>query len=62
MKPNVKIYEALERLSGKRGSEILYLDDRQENVDAGAARGWQVILQSDPAISRAAIEKLGLLA
>lgn len=62
MKPAAKIYEQLEALSGKRGAEILYLDDRQENVDAGAARGWQVILQTDPAKSRAAIANLGLLA
>jgi len=61
MKPAAKIYEELEKLSGKRGAEVLYLDDRQENVDAGAARGWQVILQTEPAKSRAAIEKLGLL-
>ncbi len=61
MKPDARIYEALEAMTGKRGAEILYLDDRPENVDAGAARGWQVILQTDPAISRAAIEQLGLL-
>ena len=61
MKPAAKIYEALEAMAGKRGAEILYLDDRQENVDAGMARGWQTILQTDPAKSRAAIEKLGLL-
>lgn len=61
MKPAAKIYEELEKLSGKRGAEVLYLDDRQENVDAGAARGWQVILQTEPAKSRAAIERLGLL-
>ena len=48
MKPDAKIYEALETMTGKRGAEILYLDDRPENVDAGAARGWQVILQTDP--------------
>ncbi len=61
MKPDARIYEALEATTGKRGAEILYLDDRPENVDAGAARGWQVILQTDPAKSRAAIEQLGLL-
>ncbi len=61
MKPDTKIYEALEALTGNRGAEILYLDDRPENVAAGAARGWQVILQTDPAQSRAAIEQLGLL-
>lgn len=62
MKPAAKIYEALEKLSGKRGADIVYLDDRQENIDAGAARGWHTILQTDPVKSRAAIEKLGLLA
>jgi FMN phosphatase YigB (HAD superfamily) len=61
MKPAAKIYEALEAMSGRRGAEVLYLDDRQENVEAGAARGWQVILQTDPATSRTAIERLGLL-
>ena len=61
LKPNAKIYEALEKMAGKRGAEVLYLDDRQENVDGGAARGWQVILQTDPEQSRAAMEKLGLL-
>lgn len=43
MKPDPKIYEAVERLSGKRGAELLYVDDREENVIAGADRGWQVI-------------------
>ena len=61
MKPAAKIFEKLEKLSGRRGPEVLYLDDRQENVDAGAARGWQVILQTAPAKSRAVIESLGLL-
>ena len=61
MKPHPKIYEDLEKMSGKRGAEILYLDDRRENVDAGAARGWQVSLQTDPAKSRVAVEILGLL-
>lgn len=62
MKPNVKIYEALEQMTGKRGPEIIYLDDRKENIEAGAARGWQTILQTEPAKSRAEIERLGLLA
>jgi len=61
MKPSPLIYEELERLSGKRGSEILYLDDRQENIDAGAARGWQTILQTTPVHSRSVVEAFGLL-
>lgn len=61
MKPAAKIYEVLEKLSGRRGAEILYLDDREENVAAGAARGWQVILQTDPGQSRARMHALGLV-
>jgi FMN phosphatase YigB (HAD superfamily) len=61
MKPDARLYEVVERHSGLRGGEILYLDDRQENVVAGAARGWQVILQESPEKSFAAIQKLGLL-
>jgi putative hydrolase of the HAD superfamily len=61
MKPNAKIYEALEKMTGKRGAQIVYLDDRQENIAAGTARGWQTILQLDPAQSRAEIQRLGLL-
>ncbi len=33
---------------------------RQENVDAGAARGWQVILQTEEVQSCAAVKRLGL--
>ena len=61
LKPDAKLYEVVEKMSGKRETEILYLDDRPENIAAGAARGWQVILQESPEKSRAAIEALGLL-
>jgi HAD superfamily hydrolase (TIGR01509 family) len=62
MKPHPKIYEDLEKMSGMRGAEILYLDDRQENVDGGAARGWQTILQVRPEMTWAALKRLGLFA
>ena len=61
MKPAAGLYEVVERESGSRGAAILYLDDRPENIAAGAARGWQVILHECPEKSRAAVEKLGLL-
>lgn len=61
MKPDAKIYEALEKLTGRHGADILYIDDRPENVAAGAARGWGTILHETPGKSRAAMEKLGLL-
>src|SRR5512141_977259 len=52
MKPDPKLYEVVERESGRRGGEILYIDDRQENIETGAARGWRVILQETPEKTR----------
>jgi FMN phosphatase YigB (HAD superfamily) len=57
MKPNAKIYEALEAMTGRRGADIFYIDDRLENVEAGAARGWQMVLHETPEKTRAALEK-----
>jgi 2-haloacid dehalogenase len=61
MKPEARFYEVLERRSGHRGPEILYLDDRPENVQAGAARGWRIILHESPEKSAAALRQFGLL-
>ncbi|MGA3268370.1 MAG: HAD family phosphatase [Verrucomicrobiota bacterium] len=61
MKPQAGIYEALEKLTGRRGAEVLYLDDRPENVAAGSARGWQTILHETPEKTRGLVEQLGLL-
>lgn len=60
MKPDAKIYEALERLAGHRRDDIVYLDDRQENIEAGRARGWQTILHKSPEIAIPLLQKLGL--
>src|SRR5256885_12218990 len=56
MKPDAKIYEVVERQAGRRQAEILYLDDRPENVAAGAERGWQTILQESPEKTRRMLE------
>ena len=61
MKPDARLYEVVERESGHRGAELLYLDDRPENVAAGKVRGWQVVLQESPEKSLAAVSQLGLL-
>jgi HAD superfamily hydrolase (TIGR01509 family) len=61
VKPEAGLYEVLERQSGRRAGELLYLDDRPENTEAGAARGWEVILHESPEKSRAAIRERGLL-
>jgi len=61
MKPQPKLYEVVEEMTGRREKEILYLDDRPENVAAGAARGWHAVLQETPEQSWAAVKKAGLL-
>jgi HAD superfamily hydrolase (TIGR01509 family) len=60
MKPDPAIYEALERLSGRRGAEIIYLDDRPENVAGGAARGWRAILHESAEKTCVALQEFGL--
>jgi FMN phosphatase YigB (HAD superfamily) len=57
MKPNPHIYEALEKMTGRGGRDIFYIDDRSENVEAGAARGWQIVLHETPEKTRAALEE-----
>ena len=61
MKPDAKLYEVVERMSGYRGAELLYIDDLPKNIEAGRVRGWQVILQEDPSKTVAAVRATGLL-
>ncbi len=39
-KPDAAIYAEVERLVGLRGQDILFFDDRAENVDAARRRDW----------------------
>ena len=59
MKPDAKIYAALEAMTGRRGGEIIYIDDRLENIEAGAAHGWRTILHETPEQSRAELKAFG---
>jgi glucose-1-phosphatase len=45
MKPDPRIYSVVEEMTGRSGSELLYIDDRVENIEQGKNRGWQVIHQ-----------------
>jgi putative hydrolase of the HAD superfamily len=51
MKPSPGIYEAMEAMAGAKGADLVYIDDRLENIEAGAARGWQALLHADPAVT-----------
>lgn len=48
LKPQERIYEITEQCSGRRGPEIVFLDDKPENVEAAARRGWRTICHRSP--------------
>jgi FMN phosphatase YigB (HAD superfamily) len=60
MKPDPHIYQVVERQTGRGGADILYLDDRPENVAAGLARGWRAVLHETPEKTRARVAQMGL--
>jgi len=61
MKPQPEIYAAMETLTGRRGADLVYIDDRPENVAAGVVRGWRAIMHETPEKTRAALVQFGIL-
>ncbi|WP_204113020.1 HAD family hydrolase [Shimia biformata] len=47
-KPDPAIYAAVEADCGVAPGRLLFADDRPENIDAAAGRGWQTHLFRDP--------------
>ncbi|MDQ6631074.1 MAG: HAD family phosphatase [Verrucomicrobiota bacterium] len=60
MKPDEKLYRVVEKISGCRGEEILYLDDRAENIEAGKKLGWQTVWHQTPAKTLRSVFESGL--
>jgi len=58
MKPHPPIYEAMEAMCGRRGADLLYIDDRPENIAAGAERGWRAILHETPEKTLAIVRQM----
>ena len=58
LKPLARIYEITEQRTGCRGAEILFLDDKLENVEAAAQRGWQTICHASVEESGAKVRNL----
>lgn len=48
MKPATRIYEIVEEMAGLKGADLFYIDDREENVRAASARGWQIAHHVNP--------------
>jgi hypothetical protein len=49
----------MENMCGRRGADLIYLDDRPENIATGVARGWRAILHQTPAATRNELAGLG---
>jgi glucose-1-phosphatase len=60
LKPEEKIYAAVERATGHAREAIVYLDDRVENVQGGLARGWRALLHETPEKTIPALRQMGL--
>lgn len=60
MKPQPEIYAALEAMAGAAGDELVFIDDRAENVAAGVQRGWRGIVQENPEKTFAAAARMGV--
>ena len=61
MKPDDGIYEALEKGTGLTGSDLIFADDRADNIAAAKARGWQTHLFEHPEGWELALIRAGLL-
>ena len=61
MKPDPAIYEAVERGTGLAGADLIFADDKPENIEAARARGWQVHLFEGPDGWEQALKQSGLL-
>ena len=61
LKPQPEIYAAIEAMTGRGGADLIYMDDRLENIEAGRARGWRAILHESPEETRRALIALGVI-
>lgn len=61
LKPQMPLYEVVEREARCAGGDVVYFDDRAENVAAGAARGWRTVVHESAAKTTQALQSWGLL-
>lgn len=61
IKPDPRIYAAVEDGTGVAPGALLFTDDRQDNIEAATARGWQTHLFEHPEGLAARLVAEGLL-
>ncbi len=61
MKPDEQIYAITENVIGRPAYDILYIDDRAENIEPARRRGWNVIHHVSPEQSIEVLKRFGLV-
>jgi len=61
LKPDERIYRALEKDSGYSGDRIVYFDDIPENVQTGLKLGWRAFVHKDAESTRRILTEIGVL-
>jgi HAD superfamily hydrolase (TIGR01509 family) len=61
MKPDLALYRVVEELTGRVGSDLVFLDDRPDNVEAACRLGWRAFVHENPERSSRHFVDLGLL-
>ncbi|MEM9642517.1 MAG: HAD family phosphatase [Pseudomonadota bacterium] len=61
IKPEVRIYEMVEEALGLQGADLFFTDDRADNIEMAAARGWSTYQFQTPEGLDAALRELGTL-
>lgn len=62
MKPAAPIYAEAERRFALEPARTVFIDDRHDNIAAATQRGWHGIVHEDYARTRAALERVGVVA
>ena len=60
MKPHDRIYEATEAATGLAGADLLFIDDKPENIETALKRGWQGIIHRNPPNTLAELSRVGV--
>ena len=61
LKPQPEIYAAVEKLTGRRGADLVYIDDRPENIETGKGRGWRAVMHESAEKTRKALAGWGVI-
>lgn len=61
MKPDPALYRVVESVTGHNGRDLVFLDDRADNVQAALALGWRAFVHEDADQSHRHLIELGLL-